>query len=41
MEKRVSVKYTINETHIIFPVLSKLNVTSKLKIGIYIKQFLI
>ena len=42
MVKRFSVKYTVNEIHkIIFPVLSKLNVTSKLKIGIYIKQFLI
>ena len=32
MVKRVSVKYTVNEIHkVIFPVLSKLNITSKLK----------
>ena len=42
MVKRVSVKYTVTEIHkITFPLLSKQNITSKLKIAIYIKQFLI
>ena len=42
MVKRLSVKYTVNAINkIIFPVLSKLNITSNLKTGIYIKQFLI
>ena len=42
MVKRFSVKYTVNEIHkIIFPVLSKLNITSNIKTGIYIRQFLI
>ena len=39
MVKRVSVKYTVNEIHkIIFPVLSKLNIISKVKIGLILNN---
>ena len=39
MVKRVSVKYTVNEIcKIIFPVLSKLNIISKLKTGLILNN---